>query len=150
MIGELINEQTFQRDVKCDSWEELVDIAGAPLVTLGLVSPSYLESIKETVMQFGAYMVLVDDIIFYHGRPEAGVNQISMSLALLKKPVYLKDRQILAAFVFAAVDHDSHIKLLQELVMLLQDMDFLELLRRNGSKEKIFQKLKEAGEKDEI
>jgi mannitol/fructose-specific phosphotransferase system IIA component (Ntr-type) len=95
-------------------------------------------------------MVLVDDVVFYHGRPEAGVNQIAMSLALLREPVYLAEKRIKAAFVFAAVDHDSHIKLLQELAMLLQDEEFLFLLRNHGDRDQIFRKLKEVERSNEI
>ena len=78
---------------------------------------------------------------FFHGRPEAGVKEISMSLSMLKEPVYLDDRRILAAFMFAAIDNESHIDLLGELGEHLDDEEFLYLLRNRGSKEDIFKKL---------
>ncbi len=137
MISSLIHDKTFLEDVSCKSWEELVDIAGGVLVEQGSVEPRFLQSIKDTVAEFGAYMVLLDDIAFFHGRPEAGVKEIAMSLCLLREPVYLMDRRILAAFVFAAVDKDSHIQLLTELSDCLQDEEFLSLLRNHGTKEQI-------------
>lgn len=142
ILSELVNEKTFMRDVSCNSWEELVDIAGGVLVEQGAVKPEFLQSIKDTVAEFGAYMVLLDDIAFFHGRPEAGVNRVAMSLALLREPVYLQGRRILAAFVFAAVDKDSHIALLTELSECLQDDAFLALLRESGETEKIMEKLR--------
>lgn len=144
LLGRLIGADTFLTDVDCRSWEELVDIAGEPLVKKGLVEPSFLQSIKETVHEYGAYMVLVDDVALFHGRPEAGVHQMAMSLALLKEPVYLLDKRIQAAFVLAATDNDSHLELLQELAILLDDEEFLELLCERKDVEKIRKRFEEA------
>lgn len=142
MLKDLIREDTFLEDVVCKDWRELVEIAGGLLVQKGDVEPSFLRSIQETVDEFGAYMVLIDDIAFFHGRPEAGVKNVSMSLALLRDPVYLKDKRIKAAFVFAAPSKEGHIELLSELAERLQDEAFLELLRGGGPKEAIFEKLR--------
>lgn len=141
MLGDYITDATFQEDVVCNTWEELVDICGAPLVAQGSVQPQFLQSVKETILEFGSYMVLLDDIAFFHGRPEAGVNEISMSLSMLKEPIFLDTRRILAAFMFAATDNESHIDLLGELGEQLDDEEFLYLLRNHGSKEEIFKKL---------
>lgn len=143
MITSLIQEDTFLKDVECRSWEELVDVAGAPLVQKGLVEESFLQSIKETVMEYGSYMVLVDDVALFHGRPEAGVHETAMSLALLKEPVYLLDKRIKAAFVFAATDNESHLDLLQELAEFLDNDEFLTLLQEGTEPEKIMQMFKE-------
>lgn len=143
MIKDLIVDETYLDDVVCSSWEELVDIGGAPLVELGYVEERYLQSIKETVREFGSYMVVVDDLVFFHGRPEAGVRQVAMSLSVLRDPVYLHEKRIKAALVFAAVDNSSHLELMRELGGFLQDEEFLTLLREHGSKEDIMRKIQE-------
>lgn len=137
MITELLTRETLLTSVSCDSWEELVDQAGAPLVRAEAVTPEFLESIKETVVKYGSYMVVVDDIALFHGRPEAGVQRIALSLALLEQPVYLNDARITAAFVLAATDNDSHIDLMRELATGLADDELLQLLRTNGAPDAI-------------
>ncbi len=132
MIATLINDRTLLTEVSCDSWEELVDIAGAPLVAQGSIEPDYLQSIKDTVETYGPYMVLVDGVVLFHGRPDAGVHEVAMSLALLREPVHLGDRAIQAAFVFAAVDDHGHLELLKEFARILADDEILELLRSHG------------------
>ena len=72
MICDLITDQSYLEDVVCADWEELVEIGGGLLVKQGSVEPRFIQSIKDTIAEFGAYMVLVDDIAFFHGRPEAG------------------------------------------------------------------------------
>lgn len=150
MIRDMITEQTFLEDVECSSWEELVEIGGGLLVKQGFVEPQFIQSIKDTVAEFGGYMVLLDDIAFFHGRPEAGVKQIAMSLVLLRDPVYLEDKRIKAAFVFGAVDNNSHLDLMGELSGFFQDEEFMDLLRNHGSKEKIFERIKKGVEMDEV
>lgn len=149
MITELLTRETLLADVTCDSWEELVDIAGAPLTRSGAVTPEFLESIKETVARYGSYMVVVDDIALFHGRPEAGVQQIALSLALLAQPVYLNEARIKAAFVLAATDNDSHIDLMRELASGLGDEGLLRLLRENGSPDSILNTLTRLEQIDE-
>ncbi len=146
MLKDLIREDTFLEDVACDDWREVVETAGGLLVKNGDVTPEFLRSIEETVEEFGAYMVLIDDIAFFHGRPEAGVNNVSMSLVLLRQPVYLKEKRIKAAFVFAAPSKDGHIELLRELAERLQEEEFVELLRGGGNKEAILKKLSESAQ----
>lgn len=144
MLKDLIREDTFLEDVVCKDWRELVEIAGGLLVQRGDVEPRFLTSIQETVDEFGAYMVLIDDIAFFHGRPEAGVNRVSMSLVLLRNEVYLNEKRIKAAFVFAAPSKEGHIELLRELAERLQDEAFVDLLRGGGPKEAVFEKLRES------
>lgn len=113
MICDLITEETYLEDIKCNSWEELVDIGGGLLVKQGRVEPRFLQSIKDTIAEYGSYMVLVDDIAFFHGRPEAGVKDMAMSLVLLRDPVFLGEKRIKAAITFAAVDKNSHLQLMR-------------------------------------
>ena len=146
VITTLLNDQTFLADVSCDSWEDLVDIAGAPLVREGSVEPGFLQSVKDAVVKYGSYMVLVDDVALFHGRPEAGAHEIALSLALLSRPVYVQDKRVKAAFVFAAVDQDSHLELLRELARALADDELLRLLRNGGSREDVLRRFAMAEE----
>ncbi|MCL2033840.1 MAG: PTS sugar transporter subunit IIA [Oscillospiraceae bacterium] len=144
MIAKLIGrEGHFLTDIECSSWEELVDITGEPLIRSGSVEPEFLDSVKEAVEKYGAYMVLIDDVAFLHGRPEAGVHELAMSLALLKTPVHLLDKRVKAAFMFAAVDNTSHRGLLKELAGFMNDDEFLELLRDGKDPNAIMKKIEE-------
>ena len=146
MISDLINDKTYLDNVSCGSWEELVDIGAGLLVEQGSVKPEFIQSIKDTVKEFGPYMVVVEDLAFFHGRPEAGVRNIAMSLVMLNEPVYLEGKRIKAAIVFAAVDNTSHLELMRELGAFLQDEEFLSLLRNHGSKKEIMDKIQKGAQ----
>lgn len=142
MLQEYINEKTFVVDAECGNWEEVVETAASLLIKEGAIDHEYVDEVKAAVNEFGSYMVLLDDIAFFHGRPCAAVHKLAMSLVTLKKPVYLLEKRIKAAFLFAALDNDSHMELLQEFGEALQDDAFLTLLRENGTKEEILNKIK--------
>ena len=148
MICDLITDRTFLDNVVCADWEKLVDIGGELLVRQGSVEPRFVQSIKDTIEEYGGYMVLVDDIAFFHGRPEAGVKETSMSLTLLKEPVYLAGKRIKAAITFAAVDKSSHLELMRELGGYLQDEDFMDLLRNHGEKAEIMERLRKGAKQE--
>ena len=148
MLSKLIQGEHLLVNVEANTWEELVDITCEPLLRKGLVEPGFLRSVKETVEKYGAYMVLIDDIAFFHGRPESGVNELCMTLALLKKPVYLIDKRVKAAFMFAALNNDSHRDLLKILAKCMNNDSFVELLLNGAEPEAIMNKLREV--EDEV
>ena len=132
-------------EISCDNWEDLVDILADPLIKGGMILPGYAKSAKEVVHKYGAYIVLVDDIAFFHGRPEDGVNEMSMSLGFLIEPIYLRQKRIKTAFLFAAIDSSSHIELLKQLTSFLNCDECLELLREGKNIRVIMEKIKEKG-----
>ena len=149
MLLNYLTATTMVSSVVCQDWAELVDTAGAPLVADGSVTNQYLDSIKDTVRRFGSYMVLVDGVALLHGRPEAKVNRVALSLATLSEPVSLLDKPVNAAFVLAATDNDSHIDLMRDLAKALGDSQFLELLRQDASQDEITQRLVQLEEQHE-
>lgn len=147
MLQDYIKEETILEDAFCKDWEEVVDAGCNLLIRQGAIGEAYKHAIKAAVEEFGGYMVLIDDIAFFHGRPGNGVYRLAMSLVTLREPVYLKEKRIKAAFVFAALDNSSHMELLQEFGEALQDESFLKLLRENGGKDAILKKIKEGEDK---
>jgi len=151
MITKLLEKEGhLLQGMTCQEWKEVVDLLAAPLIAEGAVTEAFAESAKEAAEQFGGYVVLVEDIAFFHGRPEAGVREIAMTLGLLEDPVYLFEKRIKAAFLFAAVDTESHGELLKALAWIMNDETCLELLRDGSDPGIILKKCKEVEEQHEI
>jgi len=134
-------------NVSCGSWEELIDILAEPMLREGTVEPEFVESAKDAVREFGGYMVLIEDIAFFHGKPEIGVHGLALTLALLNEPVFLLDKRIRAAFLLAAVDNISHRGLFKELSVFMTDEICLDLLRKGEETDIIMAKFKEVEER---
>lgn len=149
MIATLLREDTLLTDVRCDTWQEAVAVAGAPLITDGTIDASYLESIKTAVHELGPYMQIIEGVVLFHARPDADVHRVGLSLALLDEPINFGDASISVAFVLAAPDNESHVELMRELAIGLMDDTFLALLRTPGPRAEILravQRLEQAHE----
>lgn len=144
MIRDILTEENVETDVEAKTWREAVNICGKILLNSEKIDESFIKSMIETVEEFGPYMILLPEIAFFHGKPSAGVKEVCLSLITLKDEVIFDDFEnqgIKCAFGFGAVDSDSHINTLVNVTQLLQDEEFLNLIRNNGSKKEIMKKI---------
>ena len=124
-------------------WQESIYLAGESLVENGSVDKRYLESIVEQISRYGSYMFLTDDVVLAHARPEDGVNQMDVSLALFEKPVLFsannKGRLI---FVLAAEDQNKHLNILNDIFKIVSEEKHVKHLLEKKNPEEILQYIK--------
>jgi len=140
MLSEFLNENTIRTDVDAKTWREAAQAAGKLLLDQGYIQDEIIGSMIETVEEHGPYVIIVPEIAFFHGRPGPGVKQVCMILITLRNTVYFsefKNQPIKAAFAFAALDTESHRQVLMSVGKILQNKDFLPLLRCNGNRQEI-------------
>lgn len=144
MLKDILSEAFIETEVRVDSWRDAVRSCGKLLVAKDKIKPAYVDSMIATVEKLGPYMILLPEIALFHGEPGDKVNEPCLSLVTFAHDVEFsefKDIHIKAAFAFAAVDKDSHMDMLQKLAMLLQNQEFITLLKTHGSKEAILEKI---------
>jgi len=140
MIKEILTKDVILSDVSVSDWREAVRICGKLLLDVHKITGEYIESMIETVETFGPYMILLPGIALFHGRPDEGVNEICLSLVTFREEIGFKEfdnEGIRAAFAFGAIDEDSHMEVLREMALLLQDEIFIDLLKNRGTKKQI-------------
>lgn len=145
MISELFNEETVELNVEAKNWEEAIRFCGNLFVKTGNTETKYTEAMIQTVKSMGQYIVIEKGIAMPHARPEDGVKKIGMGLVKLKNPVSFgnKDYDPVDILIFiCAVDKTSHIKALAELMELIEDNIFLEIVRNTSSKEDVINYIK--------
>lgn len=93
----------------------------------GDISLSYVDAMKGAIEDLGPYSVVAPGIVLLHARPEDGVKRISLVMITLKKGINFgsENDPVFIAFGLGAVDHKSHIDLLQDLSILLQDEEIV-------------------------
>lgn len=141
MIATLLRDDTLLTDVECPTWQNAVDLTGAPLIADGTIDATYLAAIKAAVHEYGSYMAIIDGVALFHGRPESSVHRVGLSLALLRNPVNLGDAPITASFILAAPDNESHVELMRELAVGLMDESFVNMLRTGGPRDEILREI---------
>jgi mannitol operon transcriptional antiterminator len=120
----LLTERHVQARIVAQSPDEVIEACGAPLVQSGAVEPRYVEAMKSSLRVNGPYMVIVPGVALLHARPDDGVNELCISMATLAEPVafgHKNNDPVRLAIAFGAVDHQSHIEALQDVVRLLSN-----------------------------
>ncbi|MPQ44910.1 PTS sugar transporter subunit IIA [Clostridium tarantellae] len=140
MISKFLDEDVIELDVNVENWEEAVKKAGELLVKKGLVQKEYVQAMINTVKEMGAYIVISEGIAMPHGRPEDGVNAVGVSLITLKTPVEFGNKEydpVKVVICLCAKNHESHIELLKNLMVVLEDDEFVKKIDLCKSKKDI-------------
>lgn len=141
----IFNDQNIQIREQVSSWQEALKIASKPLLDSHKITNTYVKNMAKSVKENGPYMVLTDYFALMHARPGEGVNQIGMSLLVLKHPVDLEGKPVKIFLVMAALDNSSHLNALKRIMnILINNKSFNTIL--NGNKKEIIDLFKE-GEK---
>lgn len=145
----LIDPELVRCNVDASDWREAVRKSGSLLVEAGAATEAYIDKMIKSVEKFGPYMIPVPGIALFHGEPGPYVRRSSLSFITLVSPVEFKEfegQTISCAFCLGARDSDSHLAILQEVVALLQDKEFVNMVT-NGPVEKktLISKMKKIG-----
>lgn len=119
-----LTEDYIQFFESFDSWEEAVQVSAQPLLDGGEIEQSYIDGMIDSVKEHGPYIVIAPNIALPHARPETGSKKIGYSIMKLNKPVSFLDDKSADASLFIAlscVDSNTHLEMLQEIVMILSD-----------------------------
>jgi len=146
MISDYLTEAMVEVEVEAATWREAVQAVGQLLVKQGKVERSFVRSMEDTVDTLGPYMILLPGVAFFHGSPQSGVHEVCLSFVTFKEDVVFTEfdhQRIQCAFGFGAVDADSHMRMLSQIVALFQDEEFLYLARNHGSKAEIMKKIQQ-------
>lgn len=140
VLTDLLTEKSIRLHVHARDWQEAVQIGGSILEENGIIEPRYTASMIQAVKELGPYMVIAPGIALPHAKPEAGAKSIGMSLITLVHPVNFGNPEydpVNIVISLSAVDHITHLNALSELVELLEDENFLRLLREARSEKEI-------------
>lgn len=142
MLNELLNRDTIKLNCECSDWVEAIKTGTGLLISKGFVEYAYEEAILNNFRQLGPYMVVAPGIVFSHARPENGVRKLSMSLITLKNPVNFGNElndPVKLVITLAAVDNDSHLKALAQLMKLFMNTEDIVSIFKASNKEDVVQ-----------
>ena len=140
---DLLKQENVQIYKEKADWEEAIRIAVKPLEDGGYVTPAYKEAIIERVKNLGPYIVLTEDLVLPHARPEQGVLETQLAVTLFKEPVaFNEDNPATKLFVtLAAADDEKHLSALAALMELFQDETKVKAILEAEDPESLFRYL---------
>jgi PTS system ascorbate-specific IIA component len=122
------------------NWEDAIKVSSKGLLELGFIEESYVESMIDSVKEFGPYIVIAPNIAMPHARPEAGSKKVGFAVMVCEEPVSFSDKpehQARLLVTLSCVNADTHLKMLQALVMVLGDDDKFKQILAAKTKQEI-------------
>lgn len=120
-------------DVECDNWRDAMDCSARKLIERGYIEPRYIDAMIANIEENGPYIVLSKGFAVPHEGLEQGSIRVGMYLIRLKTPVPFGAEELdPVEFVccLSAVDHKTHLKAFFNLVNMLHNEEFKEMLHR--------------------
>lgn len=145
---DVLEEEDIQLGVKVDTPEEAIRIAAKPLVAKGAINQHYVEKMisPDDGHSLEAY-IISPAVALPHTDPKNGAQRVAIGITTLEKPVFFsqaKSEKVKFIFVLSAVNPTDHLMVLQDLMDLLGDVNFMKLLAdEKTDSRKVMQYLRE-------
>lgn len=126
---------------RVQNWEEAVRVAAKPLTADMSVTNQYVEAMINNIKKFGTYIVVAPKVAMPHSRPEDGVNKNCLALLKINEGVFFgdEDEKVYLIFVLGAVDSNSHIETLTQLMDVIDDEEKIDALAEAESVNEILE-----------
>ncbi len=131
VLIEVLNENLIETQALITDRDEAVRRSGELLYQNDLIEPSYIDAMVDNVHENGTYIVIAPGIAMPHARPEYGAKDIGFSIVTLKEPIRFGHRTndpVKIVIGFCAIDHETHLTALSELVGVLNQEEKLEAI----------------------
>ena len=130
-LHHLLPQSNIELDVECADWRDAVRRSAVRLVERGYIENRYIDAMIANIEENGPYIVLSRGFAVPHEGLEQGSIRVGMYLIRLKNPVPFGAEELdPVEFVccLSAVDHKTHLKAFFNLVNMLRDEEFKNLL----------------------
>lgn len=114
--------EDIELGIEAKDWIEAIKNASKKLIERKVFGEEYVDAMINSVLQFGPYIVLAENVALAHARPEDGVLETNLYFTTLKNPVDFGDLDndpVKLLIVLSAKDSDSHLELLTQLSLIL-------------------------------
>ena len=131
MLSDITNETLIKLNVPAKDWEDAIRQSASVLVENNKVTEAYVDAMVNTAKESGPYIVITKHVALPHARPEAGSKEISIGIATLETPVEFGNDDndpVKYVFCLSAIDNNSHLRAMSELVELFEMDEFFKTL----------------------
>ncbi|NBJ69233.1 MULTISPECIES: BglG family transcription antiterminator [Clostridia] len=128
VLIEVLNENLIKTQSEVQDRDSAVKLSGELLLKNNLIERDYIEAMINNVRENGTYIVIAPGIAMPHARPEYGAKNIGFSIVTLKEPIVFGHRTndpVKIVIGFCAIDHETHLTALSELVSVLNQEEKL-------------------------
>lgn len=140
MLSEITSQELIQLNVEAKDWKDAIHKSAQVMVENGKVTDDYVKAMIKNTKENGPYIVITKHVALPHARPEDGVLETAIGITTLKEPIVFGHElhdPVKYVFCLSTVNNNSHLRALAELVELLDDDKFYELLEQTKDAQEI-------------
>lgn len=140
MLNQYLHDKTIQLKTSVSNYQQALEIASVPLLSAGIITTRYLNSILQRHNSLGVYYVLAPGLAMPHARPQEGALAVGLSLLKLQQGVNFGSDDfdpVDIVIMLAAADNHSHIAMLSVLAELFSSDEDMQLLHQATTIEEI-------------
>lgn len=131
MLSEITSTNLIQTNVEAKDWQDAISKSAKVMVENNKITDDYIQAMIKNTQENGPYIVITEHVALPHARPEEGALETAIGISTLKDPIVfgheLND-PVKYIFCLSTTDNNSHLKALAELVELLDDNKFYDVL----------------------
>nr|WP_302053267.1 PTS sugar transporter subunit IIA [Bacillus sp. FJAT-29790] len=138
-LSDFITPETIVLRDQVESWQEAIKIASQPLLSKGIITESYIETMQNQYPDMSPHIVLRMNIAIPHASPEDGVHSTGMSLLRIRDGLSFDDEcKVHFVVVIAAVDKNQHLNALLQLMKIAEMNKVINLMAHMDNQNDIF------------
>ncbi|MBX7309898.1 BglG family transcription antiterminator [Clostridium chauvoei] len=125
-------------------WREAIRKSAKPLLEDGVINKAYIDDMVKNIEDLGPYIVVDDGIAIPHAKPGKNVKGFGFTITTFKEPISILNKDGVKVFFTMATENEKdHIDIITQLMKLVEDEDFIELLKVSSNPVKVFQRVRE-------
>lgn len=143
-IEAYISEENIQLNLEAKDWKEAIELSAAPLLKNKYITEDYVKEMINNVEKLGPYIVVDDEIAIPHAKPGKYVNSFGITINTFKTPIIFgSHKNVRILITIASISSENHIDLITQIMKLIEDESFIELLinSTNAQKDYILKKI---------
>lgn len=137
----IIESEIIQLQLEATSWEDAIRQAAQPMIDHFYIKQSYVDEIIRIMHNEGPYVVITKHIALPHTKPSSGALRCGLGITVLKTPINFGSKEhdpIKYIFTLSAIDNESHLTAMSQLLELFNDPIFFDTLDQSTSKEEVY------------
>lgn len=134
-LTDVFSPSFLQLNINAHSASEAIKIASTPLLQGGYINTHYIDALINPANDFYNGYIIAPLIVLPHSLPSNGAQKVGLSITSLKNPISFGNKfggQVKYLFTLSAIDKTSHLLLLKQLLVLLDDSDFFTVLNQTN------------------
>jgi len=133
-LNQLITPETIVLHERVSTWKEAIYFSSQPLLKNKSITLNYVKAMITQYNEDEPYIVIAPNLAIPHAKPEAGVNQVAMSLLRLEKGVLFSEECLVnIVIVIAAEDKQKHLPALLQLTQLAECREWINSIIKANS-----------------